>query len=462
MNEDIRTQVVIIGGGPAGMAAARELTQVGVETLILDEGQRLGGQIFRQAPDDYRGESDSRYVSPSHAVGHKLIEAVTETSIPVRSAVNVFEITADRVWAETHDGSLSVRADRVILATGAMDRCLPFPGWTLPGVITAGAAQVMVRGQMLRPGNRAVVAGTGPLLLPTVTALLGAGVDLVGLFDANRALGFLKTLPSVLSNGHRRREALHYMRRLLGAGVRLRTSRAVFRAEGDSQLQRVVIGKVDRRGFPVAGTEETVEADVLCTGYGLLPSVELAVSVGCEMHYHEVRGGWLPVHDENMQTSVPGVFVAGEIAGIGGGDVAMAEGALAGRAVAIDLGCGGLELAPLQLVRRAERRSTDALLAAFPVLGGLYHLCEDDTIVCRCEDVTLAQVKRACGVFGTDIRSVKMATRAGMGPCQARMCHRIIGGLLSERLGGERQPTPCPSVRAPIKPVAVQTYMKRS
>jgi NAD(P)H-nitrite reductase large subunit len=178
------------------------------------------------------------------------------------------------------------------------------------------------------------------------------------------------------------------------------------------------------------------------------------------MHYRDARGGWLPEHDENMQTSVPGVYVAGEIAGIGGGDVAMAEGALAGRAVLSELRGETRELEPLRERRRAERAATDALLGAFPVLPGLYELPAAGTVVCRCEDVTMAQVEQASGLFGCDIRSIKLATRAGMGPCQARICHRIIGGILQERLGSSERPTPCPNVQVPIKPVSTRTMTR--
>jgi NAD(P)H-nitrite reductase large subunit len=261
----------------------------------------------------------------------------------------------------------------------------------------------------------------------------------------------------VIRNPKRRKEALFYAWRLSAGRVRMRTGRAVIGAFGAERLERVAFGRIDHQGRLLPGTEQEVEADLLCTGYGLLPSIELAVRLGCEMHHRELRGGWLPVHDEYMQPSVPGVYVAGEIAGIGGADVAMAEGALAGRAVAADLSGTALDLGGLRARRRAERRATDALLAAFPVLPGLYELAAADTVVCRCEDVTLAEVERASRLFGSDVRSVKLGTRAGMGPCQARICHRIIGGILQQRLGSTECPTPCPSVQVPIKPVSTRT-----
>ncbi|MCB9870705.1 MAG: (2Fe-2S)-binding protein [Planctomycetes bacterium] len=456
--ETLRAQVVVVGGGPAGMAAADELARAGIAVLVLDEGPRLGGQIFRQTPTEFAAVEPAPHGAPSHAAGHRLIAAVQGApAIAVRSGVTVWDIQPRRLSASCAGRGLVVEAEHVILAVGAMDRPVPFPGWTLPGVVTAGAAQVMVRGQRLGPGRRAVVAGTGPLLLPTVTALRSAGVSIAGLLEANPAVALLRMLPA-LTGSARRREALHYVGQLAAQGIRMRFGHAVFAARGADRLESVVVGRVDAEGYPIAGSEHEVEADVLCTGFGLLPAVELAVLAGCAMHHQELRGGWLPRHDACMATSVPGVWVAGEIAGIGGAEVAIAEGRLAGRAVAVALGATDTGLRALQQARARERAASDALLGAFPVLPGLFELAEPGTIVCRCEDVTLAEVLEAGRVFGADVKSVKMATRAGMGPCQARICQRIVGSLLRARAGSTELPTPCPSVRPPVKPVTTQEF----
>jgi NAD(P)H-nitrite reductase large subunit len=315
---------------------------------------------------------------------------------------------------------------------------------------------------MIKPGSRAVVAGTGPLLLPTVTALLSAGVQVKMVLEANRFSRLLRVAGGVLGNRARRREALHYAHVLLRHGIQVRTGRAVFAAHGEGRLQRCVVGRLDREGRPAAGTEREVEVDLLCVGFGLLPSTEIAVRMGCEMRHRAERGGWLPQHDVDLQTSVPGVWVAGEICGIGGAEVAIEEGRLAGLAIAGELGNDvEAELRRARGRRSRERRHADAMLGAFPVLPGLYELATEDTIVCRCEDVTLREVREAARLCGADIRSVKMATRAGMGPCQARVCHPIIGGLLECRLEGKQLPTPCVSVQMPIKPVSVRTVLDR-
>ncbi|MHC4852389.1 MAG: FAD/NAD(P)-dependent oxidoreductase [Planctomycetota bacterium] len=466
MSAALRTQVAIVGAGPAGMAAAHVLVARGVEVLLLDEGQQPGGQIFRQLPRQFRGLTPYRYVPPSHEQGHALLTMLQTSRVRVRCGVTVFDAQPRQLWFEEEGRAHQVQADHILLATGAYDRSLPFPGWTLPGVVTAGAAQVLVRGHMVRPGSRAVVAGTGPLLLPTVTALLGAGVQVSMLLEANRFSQLLRGFKGVVANRSRRRETMHYAHLLLRHRVWMRTGWAVLAAHGQGRLQSCVVGRVDHEGRPEGGTEREVKVDLLCVGFGLLPATELAVRVGCDMHHHDARGGWLPHHDDNLQTSVPGVWVAGEICGIGGADVATAEGELAGLAIAGKLGRAGPDL-QADLSRASRRRGrgrqqADAMLAAFPVLPGLYDLAADETIVCRCEDVTHRQVRQAARLCGADIRSVKMATRAGMGPCQARVCHAIIGGLLECRLGGHESPTPCASVQMPVKPVSVGSVLDRS
>ncbi len=462
MAESLHAEVAIVGAGPAGMGAARVLGHHGVDVLILDEGQRPGGQIFRQPPREFHGSVRHDHVPPSHEQGKALLADVDVSSARVQCGVTVFDARPGQLWLEAGGCASRVQADHLLLATGAMDRSLPFPGWTLPGVITAGAAQVLVRGNMVKPGSQAVVAGTGPLLLPTATALLSAGVKIRALLEANRFSRLLRALRGVAGHRSRRREATHYARLLLRHRVRMRTSMAVFAAHGDKRLEHVVVGGVDASGRPLGGTEREVQADLLCVGFGLLPATELAACAGCEMRYHAEGGCWVPRHDADLETTVPGIWVAGEICGIGGAEVALAEGELAGLAIARRLGRPvERELARARRRRGRERRRAEALLQAFPVLPGLYDLAGEETVVCRCEDVTLGQVRRAAALCGADIRSMKMVTRAGMGPCQARICHPILAGLLESRLGGRECPTPCASVQTPTRPVSVRCVLAR-
>jgi len=446
--------VGIVGAGPAGLAAAIALARMGRRVVLLDEGQRSGGQIHRQLPAGCQMPA-AMAEPPSHAHGHHLLGALAQVAVEHRTGATVWDARPGKLWFEQAGLSWLLRCRAILLAPGAYDRCIPFPGWTLPGVMTAGAVQVMVRGFGVVPGRRALVAGSGPLLLPTVTSLLSAGVEVVAALEAGSRWHALRALPAVLTNRPRRVEALWYARKLLAAGVRLRWGWTVLRCEGEQRVQRAVIGKVDRQGRPLPGTERTLDVDVVAAGFGLIPSIELGLLLGCEAHYLPHRGGHCVRVDDAQRSSVPGVFAAGEIAGIGGAEVAAAEGELAALAIHHELGGPPVAAVARQRVA-AERRAADAMLRAFPALPGLYQLADAETIVCRCEDVTLAQARAAAGLHGGSHRGIKVGCRAGMGPCQARICGPSLQALAC---GAPAQPMDLPVVQVPVKPVRSATIV---
>jgi len=446
-------QVGVVGAGPGGMAAAVELARHGVATVVLDEGFRPGGQIFRQLPEGF--DAGHRIAEPpSHRHGHALLDAAAKERLRFVTGAAVWDARPGRLWFEQDGRSCLLRCEQIVLAPGGYDRCVPFPGWTLPGVITAGAAQVMVRGFAVAPGTRALVCGTGPLLLPTVTALASAGVEVAAALEAAPRSAMWRALRGVLGNGARLREALFYARALLRRGIRLRWGHTVFAAEGDGRVQRAVIGAVDARGAPRRDTARTIDVDVVCAGFGLVPAIELGQLLGCATRWDAPRGGHCLAVDDRQRTSVAGVFAAGEIAGIGGAEVAIAEGRLAAAAIAAAR-LGVAVDGRLQRRARSERRAADALLAAFVVRAGLFELADAGTIVCRCEDVTAAQVRAAADLHGASARGIKMGCRAGMGPCQARVC-----GPNLEAISCGRPQQELPVVQVPAKAVRTATLIE--
>jgi len=458
--ERLEAQIAVVGAGPAGLAAAIEAARAGARVVVVDEGHRPGGQIHRQPPAAFAAPSGAGH---GHGRGSALLAELAASGVAVVSGATVWDASPRHVAFERDGAAGVLSCERLILAPGAYDLCIPFPGWDLPGVITAGAAQVMVRGFRVAPGTRALVAGTGPLLLPTITALLSAGVEVVAALEANGRGARLRAGLGLLRSPARLREAFRYLRALRAHRVDYRLGWAIRRVHGDGRVERATIARVDRRGSPRPGTEEDLEVDVVCAGFGLQPSIELARLLGCAMRHEPVRGGWLPVHDSAMQTSVPGVYVAGEIAGIGGGEVAEAEGRIAGIAAARSLGLqapdAGRRLRAATRARARERAASDALLGAFAPPPGLYDLADDATVVCRCEDVTLGRLRETARVFGAGLRSLKMGSRAGMGPCQGRICQHAVWMLAQRQFGSTERPMPCPVVQVPVKPVSVATML---
>ncbi|HEB53632.1 MAG TPA: FAD-binding protein [bacterium] len=449
----IEADVGVVGAGPGGMAAAHRLAAGGCRAVVLDEGARPGGQIFRQLPT---GSRASLPEPPSHDRGHDLLQAFERSSVEIHSGCTVWDASPGRLWFEHRGRSRLLRCRHIVLAPGAYDRCIPFPGWTLPGVVTAGALQVMVRGFGVVPGRRALVVGSGPLLLPTVTSLLAAGVEVVAALEASSRWRALRALPGVAFHRARRREATWYLKQLWRAGVKLQWGRTVFACEGDGRVQRAIVGRVDREGRPIRGSEHALDVDVVGAGFGLVPSIELALRLGCATRYDAARGGHVVQVGAGQATDVDGVWAVGEVCGIGGAEVAIAEGELAAEHILAVR--GGAAVEPSTRTRaREERRAADAMLRAFAPLPGLAELARPDTIVCRCEDVTRLTAQQAAELHGDTLRAIKLGCRAGMGPCQARICGPSLQAMAT---GDGRREMDRPVVQVPVKPVRSETIRR--
>ena len=390
--------VAVVGAGPAGIAAAARAAESGARTLLLDEGLAPGGQIHRHLPGSKPPEAARRW-----------IERLARSGATVLAGASVFDVTRDgegfQLAAEIADGACLVTARRIVLATGARELFLPFPGWTLPGVMGAGGAQALLKSGASFTGRNAVVAGSGPLLLPVAASLARAGAEvaLVAEQATAAALGRfgagLVRFPGKLLEAARHRSAFF--------GTPYRAGSWIAEARGAGRLESVVVTN-GRERYELA-------CDLAAVGYGLVPNVEIARLVGCA-----VRGGAVEV-DALQRASVAGVFCAGEPCGVAGLDVAIAECEIAGLAAA------GRAEAPegaLASARASGRRLAARMERAFRPRPELRALARPDTIVCRCEDAALSALT-GCATA----REAKLTARAGMGPCQGRVCGPALGFL---------------------------------
>lgn len=407
--------IVVVGAGPAGIAAAWAAAEAGADVLLVDNGAAAGGQIWRggKALD---GVSKKWLARLAGTKGIRKVEARVVSA----------EAGRKLLLAETAEGgSLGVRYEKLILATGARERFLPFPGWTLPGVVGAGGLQALVKSGLEVRGKRVVLAGSGPLLLAVADLMREREATVVLIAEqadagAVRKFGLkLATRPAKLM------QALALKARL--ASVPYLTGCWVERAEGGERLKSVMVKQGGRRW--------RVECDWLGTGYGLIPSVELAELLGCE------TGAGGVVVDARQQTSVEGVYCAGEATGIGGVDKSLVEGEMAGWAAA------GQEGAASALVVAVAKQLgfAEAMAEAFKLREELKGLATAETVVCRCEDVRMGALE---GTEGW--REAKLQTRCGMGRCQGRVC----GGAMEFLKGW-----PPAAVKPPILPARVGTMV---
>ena len=458
------TELAIVGAGPAGLSAAAEAARHGVSVVLLDDNPRPGGQYFRQGPATRTPTS----VAPGPVKGHpadarrarELFSVTSHPRVAFLGGAVVWGVPEAKTLAFTHAGQADrLRADAIIVAAGATDRAVPFPGWTLPGVITAGGAQNLLKSQGVLPGHRVVVAGTGPLLLVVADSLRRAGATVVEVLEAAprgrtwMALPRLAVVPPLLRRG------LAYRLGLARAGIPLRWGWTVIEARGRDEVSEAVVAPIDRTGrVDRTRARAMLHVDTIVVGFGLTPATELTRLLGCAHEWHPARGGWIPTRSTDLESSVPGVFVAGDGAGIAGVETAILEGRLSGILAAARLG----RCPPTEATTVARRlRTRLSRLACFRTgIEALYappadflSLLTPETIVCRCEEVTARQLLDGLGRGLTSINALKGATRITMGACQGRNCLRTLADLVAR----ERRCTPVdlayPQARPPARPV---------
>ena len=329
-----------------------------------------------------------------------------------------------------------------MLAPGAHDRALPFPGWELPGVLTAGAAQALLKEHGVLAGSRAVVAGTGPFLLPVAAALAEAGTRVLEVDEAGDGRGWARGWRAAAGSPRKIADGARYGALLARYRVPVHLLSAVIAAHGQDRLEAVTVARVDHRWLPVPGSEREVACDVAAVSYGFVARLELALHLGCATSPGPDGAPAVDV-DAVGRTSIPRVLAAGEITGIGGADLALVEGALAGAAAAAVAAGREPVPPPPSVAARLERMASfaAAMHRAHPVADGWTGWLTDDTLVCRCEEVSVGAVRAAVTELGAaDPRTVKLLTRAGMGWCQGRVCGWAVAAITAQSAGRASDP----------------------
>jgi NADPH-dependent 2,4-dienoyl-CoA reductase/sulfur reductase-like enzyme len=432
----LRADVVVVGGGPAGLAAAATAAEAGVDVLLVDDRASLGGQYYKQPPSSFA--LDPAALDRQHAAGRALIQRAHAAGVRVHSGMRVWGADGPgRLYAARGGERFEIRAERLILATGAYERVVPFPGWTLPGVMTTGAGQSMLRGYQVTPGNRVLVAGNGPLNVQLAAELVRAGGTVAGLVElarmfrparAGEVFGMAASAPALTRDG------LGYLTTLRRNRVPILTGRAVIRVDGDGRAQRAVVARLDPDALPVPGTEMTFDVDAVCVGLGFMPRSELARLLGLRHSVDPRSGGYVVERSRSGRSSLQDVWVVGDSAEVRGAKVAESAGMLAGAEAAASLARPAGNLRPVSRHRDRHERFQRALWRAYRATALFSELADPQTIVCRCENVPLGTIEATA----REVRSagaVKRLTRAGMGQCQGRFCGFVVTELVRQATG---------------------------
>jgi NADPH-dependent 2,4-dienoyl-CoA reductase/sulfur reductase-like enzyme len=412
----LQFEIVIVGAGPAGLAAAQAVAGAGGSVSVIDDNPHAGGQIWRGGPQ-HSGDARAAQLWAE-------LKQATNVRFFHRAKV-LLPSAPGALLVETADAALTLRYRKLILATGARERLLPFPGWTVPGVFGAGGMQALVKGGFPVAGKRIVVAGSGPLLLAVAATLKERGAQVVAIVEQAPLPRVARFAAALLATPGKLMQALRLRRQL--AGIPYHMDSHVLRAEGDEHLTQVLL--------QIGSRQRTIACDYLACGFGLIPNTETANALGCT-----IADGAVQV-DRWQQTSVADVYCAGESTGIGGVDLSLVEGRIAGLAALGDLA----QAAPHIASRQRWQAFAARLARAFALREELRQLADADTIVCRCEDVTHGDLQQQ-----SSWRSAKLHTRCGMGPCQGRVC----GGATDFLYGWTQD-----SVRVPLTPARISSLV---
>ena len=450
--------IAVIGAGPAGLRAAQALAEAGLRPVLIDEQATPGGQIYRKPPAPLRALRNPQALygrdwRRAQALDD-MLKALTDR-IDTRMETLVWNAqtrdTGFRLFLRGPGGNdevLDVAA--LVLATGAMDRILPVPGWTAPGVWSLGGAQVMLKGQAQVVGKRPIFAGSGPLLYLVAWQYAKAGAPPAAVVDAGQFRDKLRALPGMLARPS-----------LLLQGARMALA---LRRMGVPVLEGAHAERIDSapegltlhwRGQHRSGQ---VQGDAIALGHGLKPERQLADLLGCKAQFDASAGQWLVQTDAEGRASVPGLYLAGDMVAITGAHAAEYAGELAARALLHDIGqpnpAPPSRKTALRGAMALQHRFRKGLETAFPFPENRITALPDDTMVCRCEGITAGDLRRAIADWQpTDINRLKALTRCGMGRCQSRLCGEVAAGLLAAETGMDRAQAGALRGQAPVKPL---------
>jgi NADPH-dependent 2,4-dienoyl-CoA reductase/sulfur reductase-like enzyme len=446
--------LAVVGAGPAGLAAATTAAALGCATVVIDEQPGPGGQIYRGL-----GRSplaDPALLGPDYRRGEDLLGRFREQAVDSLERATVWQVTRGREIGLTQAGRARfLRARRIVLATGAQERPCPIPGWTLPGVMGAGAGQILMKAGALVPAGRVVLAGCGPLLLLLAWQYLRAGLAPAALLEtvSLRAYGAaLPRLPRALGAPGPLLKGLGLLRAVRRAGVPVLGGVTALRALGGERVAAVAY----RRG----GAWHELVCDHLLLHQGVVPNVQITRALGCAHDWNEAQLCWRPRLDAWGNSDAEGIAVAGDGGGIVGAEASAAMGALAGLEAAHRLGRlpeGERDgrARPLRAAFARHKRIRPFLDALYRPPAAFRRPPDDKTIVCRCEEVTAGEIRRVAALGCTGPNQTKAFTRCGMGPCQGRLCGLTVAELIAEARGRPVAEVGSYRIRPPFKPVTL-------
>lgn len=447
-------QIAVIGAGPAGLSAAVEAAGRGAEVVLFDEQAAPGGQIYRAIESASAAQKD--VLGKSYNRGEALARALRSAKIDYRPGTTIWQLTAEREIGFSRDGAAALlTAEQVILATGALERPFPIPGWTLPGVATAGAAQILLKASGLVTEG-AVFAGSGPLLYLVVSQYLRAGIRPMALIDTtprSNRWPALKQIAGALKRWDLLVEGAGWMREIRQSGMRMERAASDLKIEGAEQAEAITF-------LDGHGQRQRLACERVFLHQGVVPNVNLAMAAGCRHHWNDRQLCWLPKTDSWFESSLPGIAIVGDGAGIAGAIAAESAGRVAALGALHRLGILDATEAARHSEESRAARAKEQLIRPFLDLwfrpsDGHRIPADPDTVICRCEEVTAGELRKGIALGAPGPNQLKAFCRAGMGPCQGRLCGLTVTEMIAAETGEPPEVVGYYRLRPPVKPLTL-------
>jgi NADPH-dependent 2,4-dienoyl-CoA reductase/sulfur reductase-like enzyme len=465
--------IVIVGSGIGGLSAARTLAGCGLDILMIDECIMSGGQLLRKTEKLIAAKFDPDVTKKK---GFSLIQIVENSDqhidrINQAQVLGIFEGKTLLVHTGTSKGSknseqiVEIRAEFIILATGARERYLPFKGWTLPGVMSLGSAQILIKSHGILPAQMALVAGSSPLMMVLASELLKNGGTIAAMLNENPFSKNLKFFPLIRHHWPKLVEGAVYSAQLMWNRVLMVNRTRVLEARGKNQFESLIAARTTADGHIIAGTEQEYRAGALTIGHGFVPNIELAVQAGCDTEYLQAGGGWIVTVDKNLETTLDSVYAVGEITGVAGGKKSIVQGEIAAISILKKMGKLPREaedskrMEPLYSRNRQQMEYAAFLNNLCQVPLAAYQQIPDETLICRCENISMGEIKKAITLGFTTSGGIKKATRCGMGMCQGRICGAVITDIIMALTQKKPEEIGSSRLRAPVKNVAIDSFL---
>ena len=458
-NKEKEYDIVVVGAGPSGIAAAVSSASHGSKVLIVDSNSNLGGQVYKPPPDTYK-EIKKNY-SKEIRIQKSFKKLIDENEIDIALKHTVWQVVHGfRIYAYNNNNqNVCWECKTLIIATGTYERIIPFPGWTLPGVIGLAAATTLLKSHRVLPGEETVVAGCGPLLAVVASGIIKAGGKVRAIIDLKSSFDWLSSIRPMLSNPSSLFEGIGWLKNIIFSGTPIYFNSVIQEVNKKENELEISITKINSRNKKKHDNKIKLKADSLCVGHGLIPSIDILKSLGAEIFFESESSTWLPRINKYFQSSIEDLYIVGDGSGIAGAIPAYEKGLIAGNAASLDLKYINRDkfiiitnkiFAKLNKLEKFGKSMAKLMTPSSHIIKNI----TKDTIVCRCEDIKREEIEDAIKSGAKEINQLKSWTRCGMGPCQGRTCEDSIARIISEHLG-DRKSAGIFTRRFPLKPIVM-------